>query len=166
MVFFIGVLIFVFQRKPLTQNLIAIWNIFIKTILVVICLAVLTQTTDFYRLIKALELLKLPKLFISLLGFTHRYLQLLLDETIKVKRAIDSRCLGKRGKIEGAMILKNALFHVFLRTFDRSERIYAAMLSRGYERTIPTMSLLFLKKRDFVFAGVFFTFIFFVWVAI
>ena len=166
MVFFIGVLVFVFQRQPVTQNLAVIWNIFVKTVLVVICLTVLTQTTEFYRLIKALEWFKVPKLFTSLLGFTYRYLQLLFGESIKVKRAIDSRSFGKRSKIEEAILLKSTLFHVFIRTFERSERIYAAMLSRGYEGTISTMSFLFFKKRDFVFASFIIAFLFFVLVAI
>lgn len=166
MVFFIGVLVFVFQRKPLTQNLAVIWNIFIKTVLVVICLAVLTQTTEFFRIIKALEWFKVPKLFISLLGLTYRYIQLLFGESIKVKRSIDSRSFGKRSKIEEIVILKSTLLHIFIRTFERSERIYAAMLSRGYEGTVSTMSFLYFKKRDFVFAGLIIAFIFFVLVAL
>ena len=166
MVLFIGVLVFVFQRRPVAQNLVVIWNIFVKTVLVVICLAVLTQTTEFYRSIQALELLKVPKLFTSLLGFTYRYLQLLLDETIKVKRAIDSRSFGKRSKIEEAILLKSTLLQVFFRTFERSEQIYAAMLSRGYGGTMSTMSYLFFKKRDFVFAGFIIAFLIFVSVAI
>jgi len=154
MVFFIGVLVFAFQKRPAAQNLMVIWNILIKTILVVITLSVLTQTTEFYRLIKALESFKIPRLVLSLLGFTYRYLQLLYDECITVKRAVDSRSLGKRGKIESVAVLKSALVHVFLRTFERSERIYAAMLSRGYEGTISTMDVFFFKRSDFVFACV------------
>lgn len=166
MMVFIGVVVFIFQRKPMTQNLMVLWNIFVKTIFVVISLSVLVQTTEFYRFIKALELLRVPRLFISLLGFTYRYLQLLFDETSTVKRAIDSRSFGKRSHFERAKILKSALFHVFLRTFARSEQIYAAMLSRGYEGSLSTMNFLFFKRTDFVFAAAIVTFLFVILVVI
>jgi len=154
MIVFIGVIVLIFQRRPVSQNLMVMWNISVKTICVVVSLSLLTQTTEFYRLIKALESLRVPRLFVSLLGFTYRYLQLLYDEIIRVKRAIDSRSFGKKRKMENVKLLEKTLVHVFLRTFDRSERIYAAMLSRGYDGTLSTMDFLSLKKKDFVFAGV------------
>jgi len=71
-----------------------------------------------------------------LTSFMYRYSFILIDEMYRMKRARDSRCFGGRwfwqSKIIGHMIGT-----LFLRSFHRGERVYLAMLSRGYHGTMP-----------------------------
>jgi len=165
LIVFIVLLVFLFQRQPLLDNLLIVWNLCAKTLLIVISISVLTLTTEFYHLINGLELFRVPGIFISLLAFSYRYLQLLYDEALRVKRAVDSRSFKKRSFIEKVSLLRGALAHVFLRTFERSGRIYAAMLSRGYDGRFPMLNSLSFKISDALFFFFFTLYLLSVWVA-
>ena len=113
-----------------------LWNVVIKSSLAVFAIILLYSTTSFPQLIKGMERLGSPKVFTVLISFMYRYSFILIDEMQRMKRARDSRCLGGRWlwqmKTAGYMIGT-----LFLRSYHRGERIYLAMLSRGYHGTMP-----------------------------
>ncbi len=76
----------------------------------------------------------MPDVFVSQLLFLYRYIFVLAEETMKVVRARDMRSFGSRGK--GIKTFVSLIGTLFLRTVERSERIYLAMLSRGFSGTI------------------------------
>jgi cobalt/nickel transport system permease protein len=116
------------------------WNVLIKSCLGVFSVILLYSTTTFPQLIKGLERLGTPRVFTVLFSFMYRYSFLLVDEIHRMKRARDSRSFGRRWfwqlKTVGHMIGT-----LFLRSFHRAERVYVAMLSRGYRGTVPGVSL-------------------------
>jgi len=83
-----------------------------------------------------MEKLGSPKILTMLTSFMYRYSFILIDEMHRMKRARDSRCFGGKWfwqlKVIGQMIGT-----LFLRSFYRGERVYMAMLSRGYRGTMP-----------------------------
>jgi len=79
----------------------------------------LTLTTDFYDLIKSLELFKLPRVVPALLAFAYRYSFLFLREAKRMWAAKEARTFGKRKKIEEIKTLTRLLPRLFLRVFDR-----------------------------------------------
>ncbi len=98
----------------------------------------LTYTTPFSDLIDALGALRLPAIIVSIISFMYRYLAVLGDEAGRMNRARRSRSaaapegraggsLGWRARVTGAMVGS-----LFIRSYERSERIYAAMLARGF----------------------------------
>jgi len=69
---------------------------------------------------------------LSLLSFMYRYLFLLEDQLLRTKRAFESRNINKNG-FKNIRALSNVLGTLFIRTYERAERIYMAMCARGYD---------------------------------
>lgn len=99
----------------------------------------LTATTPFPALLRALRGLGLPALLVSVLGFAYRYMFVLVDEAQRMLRARDCRSAALPGRRAGRSVAWRAgvtgrmAGTLFLRAYERSERIYVAMLSRGYD---------------------------------
>ena len=93
-------------------------------------------------------------LFVSQLLFLYRYLFVLMEEAMRVVRARDMRSFGKRGA--GMRVFVRSVGTLFLRTVERAERIYGAMLARGFRGEVPSMRREALRGSDaaFVLAAV------------
>ena len=99
----------------------------------------LAMTTPFTDLLWALSSLRVPAALVMILGFTYRYLFTLAEEAERLLRARASRSgalpsqkaggsLRWRAQVAGSMIAS-----LFLRSYERSERVYLAMRARGYD---------------------------------
>ena len=98
----------------------------------------LAFTTPFHDLIDALRELHVPRVMVAIISFMYRYLAVLTDEGSRMTRARDARsALGPRGGGGSirwrATVTGRMVGSLFLRAYERSERIYAAMLARGFE---------------------------------
>lgn len=117
-----------------------------------LCAVVLGMTTPFPELLRGLERLKVPRVAVSLTAFTYRYLFVLADEALRMRRARDSRCYGGRwlwqAKVVGQMIGT-----LFVRAHDRAERVYAAMLSRGFTGRPASGPKAPLRAADYAFVA-------------
>jgi cobalt/nickel transport system permease protein len=115
---------------------------------------VLTATTPFPDLIHALRHLRIPGVLVSTIAFMYRYLFVLSDETVRLLRARDARSAQLEGKQSGgsaiwqAQVAGNMAGQLFLRSYERSERIYNAMLARGYRGTLLTLNPHEMSSRD------------------
>jgi cobalt/nickel transport system permease protein len=106
------------------------------------CALLLAFTTPFHDLIHALGALRVPRIIVSIISFMYRYLAVLTGEASRMLRARDSRsAAGPVGTRAGGSIRWRATVtgrmvgSLFLRAYERSERIYAAMQARGFEGT-------------------------------
>jgi len=99
----------------------------------------LTVTTPFPDLLYALRSLGLPKLLVNVLAFMARYLRVLLTEGERLAQAYQARAVGPR-RLAQAATLGRVVGVFFLRTYERAERIYLAMLARGFEGEFRTLS--------------------------
>lgn len=130
-----------------------LWNVIIKSCLGVFSVILLSSTTSFPQLIRGMEKLGSPRIFTILTSFMYRYSFILIDEMHRMKRARDSRCFGGKWfwqtKVIGQMIGT-----LFLRSFHRGERVYLAMLSRGYRGTMPETTARKLGLREAAFLAV------------
>jgi cobalt/nickel transport system permease protein len=98
----------------------------------------LAFTTPFHDLVDALRELRLPRILVSIISFMYRYLAVLTDEGARMLRARDARSAGVGGSSGGsirwrATVTGRMVGSLFLRAYERSERIYAAMQARGFE---------------------------------
>lgn len=155
LIVFLGMAVFFLERNPSGQRWLIFWNISVKSILVVLSGAVLSLSTDFDRLIKGLEKLHVPQIVTSLLHFTQRYLSLLKREAEMLWLAKKARDPGKWG-VRRIMITGRLVFPLFFRAVEKSEWVYGAMLSRGYDGTLPSAGPLVVRRRDILFAVAFF----------
>lgn len=112
--------------------------------------ALLTSTTPFPDLMRGLERLRVPRVFLMLASFTYRYLFVLVDEAERMERARDSRGWSGRWLWE-ARVVGQMIAMLFLRSYERAERVYAAMLSRGFDGRAVTPCDTALRARDWTF---------------
>ncbi len=104
----------------------------VKASLIITLVLIFSSTTKFDKFLKTLRQLKAPGIFVSLLSFMYRYLFLLEDQLLRTKRAYYSRNINKINNFKIIRTLSNILAVLFIRTFERAERVYLAMCARGY----------------------------------
>jgi cobalt/nickel transport system permease protein len=127
-------------------------TILAKSWLSILSLVLLTSTTGFARLLKGLEQLHLPRVMVMLLSFMYRYIFLLTDEVMRMKQARDSRSFGgKRLRQIGAV--GNMIGTLFIRSYERGERVYAAMVARGFDGHSRTLDSLQFRRVDAAFTA-------------
>jgi len=126
-------------------------SILVKFALTISAALLLVATTSFPGICRGLRRLGLPALFVSQLLFLYRYLFVLLEEAMRVVRAREMRSFGKRGA--GARVFVRVVGTLFLRTVERAERIYGAMLARGFRGEVPSMRQETLRTSDVVFVA-------------
>lgn len=134
---------------PISGGWVSFASILLKFTLTISAALVLIATTSFPGVCQALRRLGFPALFISQLLFLYRYLFVLLEETMRVVRARDLRSFGARGTGPGVAV--RIVGSLFLRTVERAERIYRAMLSRGFRGELPVMQQRRLRAADVLF---------------
>lgn len=124
-------------------------SIIIKFLLTISAALLLIATTSFPGVCSSLQKLGIPEIFVSQLLFLYRYIFVLMEETMKIVRARDMRTFGKKG--QGVKIFVNLIGVLFIRTIERSERIYQAMLSRGFNGEIRTIKKYRISTADIIF---------------
>jgi cobalt/nickel transport system permease protein len=124
-------------------------SILLKFLLTISAALILIATTSFPGVCQALRRLGAPPLFVSQLLFLYRYLFVLLEETMRIVRARDLRSFGSRGL--GAGVAARIIGTLFLRTVERAERVYRAMLSRGFHGEMPVIRRIGLRTTDAAF---------------
>jgi len=111
----------------------------------------LLATTPFHGVLEGLARLRVPRVFVVQLAFLYRYLWVLLDEGMRLRRARLARDAGQgpwRVRFRSRAALVGVLF---LRTFDRAERIYWAMAARGFDGRLPAPAVRKMQAKDAVF---------------
>ncbi|NTU76671.1 MAG: hypothetical protein HGA90_02495, partial [Alphaproteobacteria bacterium] len=121
----------------------------VKSTLGVAALLLLVATTPFPFLQEGFYGLRFPEIFLDLLGLTHRLLFVLTAESTRVRRAAKARGFAPRWLPQARGVGK-LIGNIFLRSYRRAERIYAAMRLRGYKRHMPRA-----KRRPLALAEVF-----------
>jgi cobalt/nickel transport system permease protein len=92
---------------------------------------VLAGVTPFHKLLAALRKLHVPVLLVSTLQFMERYRYVLVDELDRMVTARRARTFA-RGRELPWTLLSGLIGMLFLRTFERAERVHGAMLARGW----------------------------------
>lgn len=130
-----------------TTGLTILGSVSLKALLSLILLNLLTLTTSIPALLHALTVLKMPPLLVAVLASMYRYLAVLIDEFNSMRRAAISRNLMNGGRWQ-RVVVGNLIGSLFIRTYERGERIHQAMLSRGYQGLPPIKELPKTGNRD------------------
>jgi cobalt/nickel transport system permease protein len=109
----------------------AAWGILAKATLCLAASIVVTATTTVPDLLAGLNRLRVPPVMISIAGFMVRYIDLLVAEWRRMRFAMAARGYAPRS-VDNAVALADAAAGLFVRSHERGERVYAAMLARGY----------------------------------
>jgi len=127
---------------------------FLRISTCVLALVLLSGVTELFELLKGLRGLRVPRLFVSLLLFTYRYLFVISDEMERMSLARKARGARKGRHLldrEGMRTLSFAAGMVLVRAYERGTRMYSALQSRGYDGEIRTLRPPGLKAPDVIF---------------
>ena len=108
------------------------------------------STMKFEATIKALEHLKMPTKLTQLLMFTYRYIFVLGDEFSSMSRSLTSRGFNKGTNLHTMTTLAKMFGMLFTRSYERADRVYDAMVSRGYDGKMETVAEFRMHKTDMV----------------
>jgi cobalt/nickel transport system permease protein len=124
----------------------------------------LTATTAFPDLMHALRHLRVPAILVGVVSFMYRYLFVLADEAQRLLRARESRSARSETGDDGASpapsvawrarVAGNIAGQLFLRSYERSDRVYNAMLARGYRGQLLTLNPHAMDRLDWIVGGV------------
>ncbi|MCX7991269.1 MAG: cobalt ECF transporter T component CbiQ [Proteobacteria bacterium] len=150
---------FYFFNIPVSYGLISFFSIFIKFFLTISILILLVATTSFSGICYALRYFRVPEIFVNQLLFLYRYIFVLFEETMRMVRAKELRSFGNKGgdiksfiKLTGNLLIKS---------IERAERIYYAMLSRGFVGSMPYLRKKRIDIYDISFFAISFVFLVF-----
>jgi cobalt/nickel transport system permease protein len=118
------------------EGLWASWNILVKATLGLVTTLLLASTTELPELIRGLERLRVPRSFTAIAGFMVRYADVIADEMQRMSVARRSRGHDPRWFWQARAVASTA-GALFIRSYERGERVHLAMLSRGYDGTMP-----------------------------
>ena len=113
-------------------GLVAGGGLVMKATLGVLASLLLAATTDPRDLLVGLERLRVPVQLVQIMGFMVRYLDVVTDELRRMRTARESRGFTARNPLHWPVIGRSA-GALFIRSFERGERVHLAMISRGYD---------------------------------
>ncbi|MGH3309808.1 MAG: cobalt ECF transporter T component CbiQ [Streptomyces sp.] len=114
------------------------WNILAKGTLGVAASVLLASTTELRELLLGLQRLRLPPLLVQIASFMIRYGDVIADEMRRMRIARLSRGFRATGVRQWGVLAKSA-GALFIRSYERGERVHLAMISRGYAGTMPVI---------------------------
>jgi cobalt/nickel transport system permease protein len=114
----------------------AAWNVLAKATLGVVTSILLAATTEVRMLLLGLERLHLPGLLVQIMTFMARYVDVVTDELRRMRIARTARGFQPRD-LRSLPVLAHSAGALFIRSFERGERVHLAMLSRGYTGAMP-----------------------------
>ncbi len=124
-------------------------SIILRFLLSVSAGLILVATTSFPNLCRGLTKMRVPRVLVTQLLFLYRYLFILVEEGLRMKRARDLRSPGRR-RLHWRLAA-HVLGALFIRTVDRAERIYQAMNARGFNGEILLVGRLRIRPADTAF---------------
>ena len=131
----------------------AAWNLLAKATLGISTSLVLAATTSPQALLQGLVRLRTPAVLVSILAFMVRYADVIGNELVRMRIARESRGFAARGLRAWPVIARGA-GALFIRSYERGERVHLAMVSRGYAGSLPIAGERRATARDVAVAGV------------
>ncbi|MFI6293463.1 cobalt ECF transporter T component CbiQ [Nonomuraea sp. NPDC050790] len=129
----------------------AAWNILAKASLGVVASILLAATTEPRAILMGAQRLRVPSLLVQIAMFMLRYMDVIVDEMRRMKVARESRGFEARNMRHIPVIARSA-GALFIRSYERGERVHLAMLSRGYDGRMPVVQELPASARQWVTA--------------
>lgn len=132
-----------------TEGVMILGSVSFKAILCLLMLNLLVLTTPITQLLSALTILKTPPLLVAIFNSMYRYVGLLMEEAETMRRAALSRNLFNNAHWQ-RLIIGNTIGLLFIRTYQRGERVYQSMLARGYQGRVAIAQCPRLTQRDWL----------------
>lgn len=129
------------------SGLLGAWGILAKATLGVLAAIVLAASTTPRELLAGLDRLRLPTALVAILSFMIRYVAVVSEDLRRMRIARESR--GYRGGKAGQLVaVASGAGTLFVRSYERGERVALAMRSRGYTGTFPRLDTTMASARQ------------------
>lgn len=115
------------------------WNIFVKATLGAATMMLLASTTPITSILDGLQKLRVPSVIVAIAGFMIRYADVIASEMRRMKVGRQSRGYEPR-VLWQARALASSAGTLFIRSYERGERVHLAMMSRGYSGAMPELA--------------------------
>ncbi len=135
--------------KITTVGLTILASVSIKALLSLVMLNLLTLTTSVPAILHGMKELRIPPLLVATLASMYRYTSVLIGEFEAMRRAALSRNLMNSNR-SIRLVVGNTIGALFIRTYERGNRVHQAMLSRGYQGIPPMEKIAPGGKKDIV----------------
>jgi cobalt/nickel transport system permease protein len=132
-----------------TAGWVSFLSITIKLVLTVLAALLLIATTGMDAVCMALIRLRIPKIIAIQLLFMYRYIHVLLDEFMRNVQAYSLRSFHGEGIKWNAW--GSLVGHLLIRTLERAQRIYHAMVCRGFDGEIRMVRSFPLTVHDLLY---------------
>jgi cobalt/nickel transport system permease protein len=146
--------IWLWQISITYNGLLILANVVVKSWLCILALILLSSTTKLDDLLKGLGHLGIPQVMILIVSFMYRYIFVLVDEVMRLQQARQSRNFGG-SRLHHIKTIGHMVGTLFIRSYERGERIYAAMLARGFDGQVRTLHKLSFRQADAYFSAAF-----------
>lgn len=120
---------------PVSAGWLSFFSIVLRGMMAVQAVLILTMSAGFYDMCAAMRRVGCPKILVTQLQFTYRYLVVICEETLWMDKARKSRGFGK--KSYPFRMWTRMIGQLLLRSHERASRIHQAMLSRGFTGVMP-----------------------------
>jgi len=124
--------------------------IFIKAIAIILTSFTIFGSSRFDVSMIALQRLKCPKMLTQMLLFTYRYTYTFLDDMKRMQTSMFARGFVPRANLITLKTYGNFVGTLLVRSFERTERIYHAMLSKGYQGEFHTLVTFKINRKDWL----------------
>lgn len=133
------------------EGLWAGWNVAAKATLGVMTSLVLAGTTEISEILRGMGRLRVPVAFTAIGGFMVRYMEVIAGELRRMRTAMTARGYDPRWLWQAKPIASGA-GALFVRSYERGERVHAAMLARGYTGVMPDLGHRRAQPREWLLA--------------
>jgi cobalt/nickel transport system permease protein len=144
-----------YELGPLTlheEGLKVFGAVALKATIGTVSAILLGATTTFPAVLRGLEAMRVPRLIVLIAAFMYRYLFVIVEEAGRMRAALAARAYRPRTALHAGALGRVATA-MFLRTYARGERVYQAMLARGYSGAMPQLHPLVLRRADAAFVA-------------
>ena len=123
----------------------------VRTNAIVLATIALLGTTPVFNLVHALQHLHLPSKLVHIAFFCYRYIDVIQREYLRLRDAMRIRGFRPRTTLHTYTSYAYLIGMLLVRSYERSERVYQAMLCRGFKGDFPVYRHFHLHRRDFLY---------------
>lgn len=123
----------------------------LKSNTMMLMLIALVVSTPVFTMGHAMQKMGMPDKLVHLFFFTYRYVHVIFAEYIRMMNTLKVRCFKPGTDIHTYKTFANMVGMLLVKSFDRAQRVHKAMLCRGFNGTLYSMSDFSFKKNDLIF---------------
>ncbi len=126
-------------------------SITIKCNAIIIATITLLSTSSIFSIAHAMLHLRVPKKLVTIFFLFYRYITVIHEEYLKIKKAIALRGFVPKTNLNTYKTYAYIVGGMLIKSYERAEEIYKAMLCRGFKGYFPLFEHFYIRKSDIIF---------------